>query len=292
MPKPRRQREQEERERVRAAHVAGTALMSLAGPEDRLPKLTQFFQAVRRAALRPDMRPKEIRLIPRDEQLLGSLAGLALNPLAFVPEEHGIEAVDALVMEVDEAEEAEYYIRQCVFSSRSEALECISKVVEKKRQYRFLAARLTESLSMIEGKVEVRLGYGGYTIANTAAGRNEDDDEVEDAGSFISSLYDEYDGEVRVYIFPALTFPVESVIKARGDLRTSLFETLVVDVFSLLCANTTPPGRILDFVVLPDIERDLDGMRSQQFKANGMAKARTNSLTISNSHTRKPCSTT
>lgn len=252
---------EEERQRVKAILEARKILEKIesSNAHSTLDELVRYLQSVRSATHRMALQPKEMALIPANMDLLNALVDLACHPLTFEPFNHpkAMKEVDECDMELESesADRAECYLRQFVFRTRADALECIKAVTVKKPQYRYLTARIEEALSYTrEG--EIRLAYGGYTVATDAAGRSEDDENVEDAGSFVHALYDAYGRSPRIYTFPALEFPVESVKSAREDLRTSLFETLVVDALGLVCANTMAPGLVFRYILSPATVED------------------------------------
>lgn len=60
---------------------------------------------------------------------------------------------------------------------------------------------------------------------------------------------------VTIFEWTSLRFPVENVISARADERTSLFEMVIVDAYGLVCGNIAPGGGVWRPIV-PQEDRD------------------------------------
>lgn len=218
--------------------------LAAAPSASRFEALITHLQHVRHVAMRRPLSPEQIALIPRQPAFLDALIDLCLHPLSMEAGKHAGILVPAMEEDMKEDDRVSFYMRQLGFINKAALLTFLEEALKKAPQYAYLAARIQAEASILADDVKIFLGYGGYTIANDASGRCETDAEVE-SGRFITTILELYEEDVKIFTFPALEFKVKGVIPAREDPRTSLFESLVVDSFGLVCANTAPPGQHL-----------------------------------------------
>lgn len=253
----------EEEDKVQQLQSA-RLLLSSADPSSHLEALVDYLQAVRRLTVRPAMTASEIALIPKDQGLLSALISICLDPLTYK-----LEGQADMVLESEDAMEVEgqatFYARRFSFSDKQKLSEFLDEASKRAPQYVYIIARIKAEMQILSEAVPVCLCYGGFTVATTPNGRCADDFRLRgDAGSFISVLLDLYKEAIQVVSFPALAFAVPDVIAARADLRTHLFESLVVDAFGLVCANTSSPGQYLQLAISPAVQSSLDILKGYE----------------------------
>ncbi|KAK9895052.1 hypothetical protein P389DRAFT_197121 [Cystobasidium minutum MCA 4210] len=242
---------------LQAARVA----VANAAPSSRFKALVDYLQAVRSITRRPAMLQEQINLIPTNDDFVNTMIAIVLNPLTVNLKQHRRAAVAISEDEMEVEGRAEFYVRQLDFSDKQALSTFLDGILEAKSQYAYLVARIKAEMKILPENGRLSLGYGGYTVASTAEERvDEDRDDAEE--SFIKKIIEQYDGPVRVFSFPALEFNVAGSIASRDDPRTSLFESLVIDAFGLVCANTASPGQYIQFTLTPHQKARLEMVRS------------------------------
>lgn len=230
-------------------------------------RLLATLDHVRQASSRPLLTQAQKALVPASTELQNMLLDFFLHPLTWSSIKHSamLERRECDDVELDEGsaelEEdkpgseqegdlAQFYVRRLVFSDHESLKRLLDQVKSSKPHYtRQIEGLVKESSKIVTG--ERRLSYGGFTIANTPVGREIDDEDAAASKEwgFLKTLLAAYKGIVEIYEVPALRFSVgngghHSVITGRNDLRTSLYESLIIDSHGFLCLNTAPPGTV------------------------------------------------
>lgn len=226
--------------------------------------------AVRQVDQRDPSSPEELAKIPESHAFRRCLQASFADPLRIDPAQHPTELVrdDSAYLEspgsdedigggdvedsadeeeaVDEEVMADFYVRLFPVKSLEHLEELLDAVVDSKPQYLPNAnVLLAYAATHVPAKTAFSVPYAGLTIANSPVGREEDDEEDVERGSFAKAFIEVYDGEVEIYRFTSLSFPVPSVIAARRDIRVDLFESLIIDSPGFVALNTAKPGLTL-----------------------------------------------
>jgi hypothetical protein len=212
--------------------------------------LIKSLNIVRAADQRPLISTADAALIPQDPALYSFL--LAVYAAPFNWDTLSFKEVACLADDTKMVEDdlAEYYIRRLKFSGRDTVKTLLESVCTEAPHYRGQCENLLKAIEAIPNG-EIFLSYGGYTVANSPIGRDLDDkDSSGESGSFLKYVLNEYEGTISVYEIPSLSFRVgsggrDSVKESRGDVRTGLYESLVVDSFGFLSLNTAAPGNVI-----------------------------------------------
>lgn len=228
---------------------------------DPLDKLHSMWDLARRLDQRKALSPADKEAVPAIPALHNLLHSFFTCPLTWIPAEHQSQAVKQKHDTLEESDlddddtTVRFYVRRLVFPDHASLKSLLENVLADAPQYSGHINILVTASKNLGGDTGKRaLSYGGYTIANSPYGRQEDDEEAArvHAGSLLKLVLDEYDDKVEVYELPALAFQigeggVSSILLSRNDPRTSLFESVVIDTFGLLCLNTAPPGMKIQF---------------------------------------------
>lgn len=210
------------------------------------------------------LEPEEIAAIPKDAELISALLNLFANPLQFAPEQWPNQF--KLQKSVDDTNSLQVYLRRLTFPDHSNLAAFLENLTCSTGKVSHYSER---SISIITASKALPIGprslfYGDCTVAGGPIDEWEEDSDEEDwpweeKGAFFIEAVKVYDGKVDVFEVVSLTFEVgtaKPAIECRADIRTELFECLVVDSFGFAGLNTAPPGRVLRYEKDKDI-RDM-----------------------------------
>lgn len=233
-------------------------------------QLVATLDHIRRADSRPLLTQTQKTLIPVSTELQKMLLDFFLHPLTWSSIKHSAMLLQKKLDDVELDEErpeneqdgslAQFYIRKLKFVDHESVWKLLDQVKAVKPHYAaHIECLLKESYTL---KGERWLSYGGFTVANTPVGRQIDDQDQAAQGiwGLMKTVLESYKGKFEIYEVPILRFSVgegghQSVIKSRGDLRTDLFESLMIDSLGFQCLNTAPAGTCRSSVILPRTSR-------------------------------------
>lgn len=257
--------------KAKAAVAADLRLKTVSEEGTRLEELASVWNATRAADGRPAMTPAQIALIPADENLLSLFKAMFTSPLTWDPSLFQTVLKQQQDLGAIASEQVQYYIRRLSFAGQAELKDLLEKVRTAAPQYEGqIDMLLAASDSAILGPLLV--SYSGFTVANTPVGRDLDDTAASDSeiavNGFLKTILKHYNGAIAVYEVLPLAFEIgnggrDSVKKSRNDLRTALFESLLIDSFGFLCLNTAAAGTLIEPAVPADIVRMNSGLQAR-----------------------------
>jgi hypothetical protein len=227
--------------------------------------LIAALNVVREADHRPSLTPEERAAIPSSVPLVRMLLDIFARPYTWSALKHSeMLELHADLGDIDEIDEgkkaaspegeeesdlAQFYIRRLVFTD----FEALKKLLEgiklvKPHYSGHIEGLIKESSKFCTNTSDqLHLSYAGFTVANTPVGRQLDDGQEASDWAFLKTVLKAFDGKVLIYEVPALRFKVgkgghESVMDSRMDIRTNLFESLLIDSHGFNCLNTAPAG--------------------------------------------------
>lgn len=223
-------------------------------PGTTLAILIKTWNVVRGADRRPALTDTQVSLVPQNEQLHSLFSHMFTSPLTWDAALFStiLKRHDGLGDPTTNL--AQYYIRRLKFEDQNALSVLLEKVKALAPQYNGQIKNLLEASSGILGSFFV--SYGGFTVANSPVGRDlndtEDSKRENSRGGFLKTVLELYKGTVLIYEVLPLAFEIgsggrNSVKASRGDPRTSLYESLVIDSMGFLSFNTAAAGTVIEF---------------------------------------------
>lgn len=214
--------------------------------------LIKTWNVVRGADRRPALTDTQVSLVPQNDQLHSLFSHIFTSPLTWDATLFPTILKQQCDLEAPATNMVQYYIRRLHFENQHGLSAVLEKVRAIAPLYNGQIENLLEASKNILGSFFV--SYGGFTVANSPVGRDLDDTKDSKAsskGGFLKTVLEVYKEECLVYEVLPLAFEVgsggrDSVKLSRGDPRTSLYESLVIDSMGFLCLNTAAAGTLIE----------------------------------------------
>lgn len=251
---------------VRAAEVAALTGKTIVDGTRASEKMLKVWNEMRRIDSRPSITNREMTAMPGNDDFYKALLDLFLDPLAFDVANAQSVFTDQSKTHIDvdmQASDtfARYYLRRLHFQTHDELVLFTENVKRLKPKYAGHLDMLVKRSAGMTSSTRY-LHYGGYTIANSPVGREEDDEESEGFSLATTAFQvytdpEKFNRKVEEYEIHALRFDAKGVKPARDDIRTGFYESLVIDSLGFYCLNVAPPGQFIDMVCNEKYEADM-----------------------------------